>query len=72
VKCVSLDRAPGDTSARIVPQGLASWLVERTGAQMWMSQAEYFAAHAMRDGSSGFAFDRVVAMSSATGCPGRG
>jgi glyoxylase-like metal-dependent hydrolase (beta-lactamase superfamily II) len=50
--------------------GLASWLTERTGAPMWMPQAEYFAAHAMRDGSSGFAFDRVVAMFERNGLAG--
>jgi glyoxylase-like metal-dependent hydrolase (beta-lactamase superfamily II) len=50
--------------------GLAAWLTERTGAQMWMPQAEYFAAHAMRDGSSGFAFDRVVAMFERNGLAG--
>ena len=50
--------------------GLASWLIERTGAELWMSQAEYFAAHAMRDGSSGFAFDRVVAMFERNGLAG--
>jgi glyoxylase-like metal-dependent hydrolase (beta-lactamase superfamily II) len=50
--------------------GLASWLVERTGAQLWMPQAEYFAAHAMRDGSSGFGFDRVVAMFERNGLAG--
>src|SRR5713226_3980367 len=42
--------------------GLASWLAERTGAEFWMPQAEYFAAHAMREGSAGFGFDNVVAM----------
>jgi glyoxylase-like metal-dependent hydrolase (beta-lactamase superfamily II) len=50
--------------------GLASWLIERTGAEMWMSQAEYFAAHAMREGSAGFAFDRVVAMFERNGLAG--
>jgi len=50
--------------------GLASWLIERTGAQMWTPQAEYFAAHAMRDGTSGFAFDRVVAMFERNGLAG--
>jgi len=42
--------------------GLASWLTERTGAEFWMPQAEYFAAHAMREGSAGFGFDNAVAM----------
>ena len=50
--------------------GLASWLIERTGTQLWMPQAEYFAAHAMRDGSAGFAFDRVVAMFERNGLAG--
>jgi glyoxylase-like metal-dependent hydrolase (beta-lactamase superfamily II) len=50
--------------------GLASWLIERTGAQLWMPQAEYFAAHAMREGSAGFAFDRVVAMFQRNGLAG--
>jgi glyoxylase-like metal-dependent hydrolase (beta-lactamase superfamily II) len=42
--------------------GLASWLTERTGAEFWMPQAEYFAAHAMREGSAGFGFDNIIAM----------
>jgi glyoxylase-like metal-dependent hydrolase (beta-lactamase superfamily II) len=50
--------------------GLASWLIERTGAQLWMPQAEYFAAHAMREGSSGFGFDRVIAMFQRNGLAG--
>jgi glyoxylase-like metal-dependent hydrolase (beta-lactamase superfamily II) len=50
--------------------GLASWLIERTGAQLWMPQAEYFAAHAQRDGSSGFGFDRVIAMFQRNGLAG--
>ena len=50
--------------------GLASWLIERTGAQLWMPQAEYFAAHAMREGSAGFAFDKVVAMFERNGLAG--
>jgi len=50
--------------------GLAWWLVERTGAEFWMPQAEYFAAHAMREGSAGFAFDHVVAMFERNGLAG--
>jgi glyoxylase-like metal-dependent hydrolase (beta-lactamase superfamily II) len=42
--------------------GLASWLTERTGAEFWMPQAEYLAAHAMRDERAGFAFENVVSM----------
>jgi glyoxylase-like metal-dependent hydrolase (beta-lactamase superfamily II) len=50
--------------------GLASWLTERTGAQLWMPQSEYFAAHAMREGSSGFGFERVLAMFQRNGLAG--
>jgi glyoxylase-like metal-dependent hydrolase (beta-lactamase superfamily II) len=50
--------------------GLASWLTERTGAAFWMPQAEYFAAHAMREGSAGFAFDNVIAMFERNGLAG--
>ena len=50
--------------------GLASWLIERTGTQLWMSQAEYFAAHAMREEHSGFRFDRVLAMFQRNGLAG--
>ena len=50
--------------------GLASWLVERTGAEFWMAQAEYLAAHAMRDGSAGFGFDNVIAMFTRNGVAG--
>ena len=42
--------------------GLAAWLIGRTGAEFWMPQAEYLAAHAMREGRAGYAFDNVVAM----------
>ncbi len=42
--------------------GLAAWLSERTGAEFWMPQAEYFAAHAMREGQGGFGFDNTVSM----------
>jgi glyoxylase-like metal-dependent hydrolase (beta-lactamase superfamily II) len=42
--------------------GLAAWLSERTGAEFWMPQAEYFAAHAMREGQAGFGFDNTVSM----------
>ncbi len=42
--------------------GLALWLTERTGAEFWMPQAEYFAAHAMREGQAGFGFDNVISM----------
>jgi glyoxylase-like metal-dependent hydrolase (beta-lactamase superfamily II) len=71
------ERVAGRKVARLVVThhhpdhaGLASWLIERTGTQMWMSQSEYFAAHAMREGSAGFAFDRVVAMFERNGLTG--
>jgi len=50
--------------------GLASWLTERTGAEFWMPQAEYFAAHAMREGSAGFGFDNIMAMFEHNGLAG--
>ena len=74
---VLTERVAGRPVARLIVThhhpdhaGLASWLIERTGAQLWMPQAEYFAAHAMRDGSSGFGFDRVVAMFERNGLAG--
>jgi glyoxylase-like metal-dependent hydrolase (beta-lactamase superfamily II) len=50
--------------------GLALWLTERTGAEFWMPQAEYFAAHAQREGSAGFGFDNVIAMFTRNGVAG--
>jgi len=50
--------------------GLASWLLERTGAEFWMAQAEYLAAHAMRDGGAGYGFDNVIAMFTRNGVTG--
>ena len=50
--------------------GLALWLIERTAAEFWMPQAEYFAAHAMREGAAGFDFDKVVAMFKRNGLAG--
>jgi glyoxylase-like metal-dependent hydrolase (beta-lactamase superfamily II) len=50
--------------------GLAAWLMERTGAEFWMAQAEYLAAHAMRDGSAGYGFDNVIAMFTRNGVAG--
>ena len=50
--------------------GLAAWLVERTGAEFWMPQGEYLAAHAMRDGSAGYGFDNVIAMFTRNGIAG--
>jgi len=50
--------------------GLALWLTERTGAEFWMPQAEYFAAHAHREGSAGLGFDNVIAMFTRNGVAG--
>jgi glyoxylase-like metal-dependent hydrolase (beta-lactamase superfamily II) len=50
--------------------GLALWLTERTGAEFWMPQAEYFAAHAHREGAAGFGFDNVIAMFTRNGLAG--
>lgn len=50
--------------------GLALWLTERTGAEFWTPQAEYFAAHAQREGSAGFGFDNVIAMFKRNGIAG--
>jgi glyoxylase-like metal-dependent hydrolase (beta-lactamase superfamily II) len=50
--------------------GLALWLTERTGAEFWMPQAEYLAAHAMREGSAGYGFDNVIAMFTRNGIAG--
>jgi glyoxylase-like metal-dependent hydrolase (beta-lactamase superfamily II) len=50
--------------------GLAAWLIERTGAEFWMPQAEYFAAHAMREQTAGFAFDNAIAMFTRNGVTG--
>ena len=50
--------------------GLALWLTERTGAEFWMPQAEYLAAHAMREGAAGFDFDKVIAMFKRNGLAG--
>ena len=50
--------------------GLASWLIERTGAEFWMPQAEYLAAHAMRDGRAGYDFDNVISLFARNGLAG--
>jgi glyoxylase-like metal-dependent hydrolase (beta-lactamase superfamily II) len=34
--------------------GSAAWLVERTGAPMWMTTSEYLSAHAAHDDTAGF------------------
>ncbi|MSP97168.1 MAG: MBL fold metallo-hydrolase [Betaproteobacteria bacterium] len=34
--------------------GNAAWLVERFGCEMWMTQGEYFTAHAVMDNTAGY------------------
>ncbi|MEO7742746.1 MAG: MBL fold metallo-hydrolase [Usitatibacter sp.] len=40
--------------------GSAAWLVDRTGAPMWMTSTEYLSAHAAHDDAAGF--DRATGM----------
>jgi glyoxylase-like metal-dependent hydrolase (beta-lactamase superfamily II) len=40
--------------------GSAAWLVERTGAPMWMTTSEFLSAHAAHDDTAGF--DRATGM----------
>jgi len=42
--------------------GLAHWLCERFGATLWMSQAEYLTAHAIREGVAGYTPDNLLGM----------
>lgn len=42
--------------------GNAGWLVDRFDAQFWMAQAEYFSAHALRDGTAGYAREQLATM----------
>jgi len=42
--------------------GLAYWLCQRFGVTLWMSQAEYLTAHAIREGVAGYTPDNLLAM----------
>lgn len=42
--------------------GLTHWLCQRFGAMLWMSQAEYLTAHAIREGVAGFTPENLLAM----------
>ena len=42
--------------------GNAAWLLARSGAQFWMSQTEYLAAHALHDDQAGFGFEKFVTL----------
>jgi glyoxylase-like metal-dependent hydrolase (beta-lactamase superfamily II) len=47
--------------------GNAGWLCERFAAPLWMTQAEYLTAHAVRQGSSGYAPGATLALFRANG-----
>ena len=42
--------------------GLAHWLCQRFGVDLWMSQTEYLTAHALRESVAGYARDNLLAM----------
>jgi glyoxylase-like metal-dependent hydrolase (beta-lactamase superfamily II) len=42
--------------------GLAHWLCQRFDVTLWMSQAEYLTAHAIREGVAGYTPDNLLAM----------
>ncbi len=42
--------------------GLAHWLTQCTGAELWMTQGEYLTAHAVWDGRAGFGREPLVAL----------
>ncbi len=52
--------------------GSAAWLVERTGAPLWMTAAEYLSAHAARDDFAGFDRDNTIALYIANGMDAAG
>src|SRR6185312_8623887 len=47
--------------------GSAAWLVERTGAPMWMTATEYLSAHAAHDDGAGFDRDNTIELYIANG-----
>lgn len=50
--------------------GLAHWLCQRFGATLWMSQAEYLTAHAIREGVAGYTPDNLLGMYRRNGLAG--
>jgi len=50
--------------------GLAHWLCQRFGARLWMSQAEYLTAHAIREGVAGYTPSNLLAMYRRNGLAG--
>ena len=49
--------------------GSAGWLVERTGAPLWMTTAEYLSAHAAREDLGGFDRENTLELYFANGLP---
>jgi len=49
--------------------GLAHWLCERFGVTLWMSQAEYLTAHAIRENLAGYTPDNLLGMYRRNGLP---
>ena len=49
--------------------GSAAWLVERTGAALWMTAAEFLSAHAAHADVAGFDRENTVALYIANGVP---
>ena len=50
--------------------GQAAWLLGRSGAELWMPQAEFLAAHVLHEGLAGYAFDNVLALFRKNGLDG--
>ena len=50
--------------------GVAHWLCQRFGATLWMSQADYLAAHAIREGVAGYTLDNLLGMFRRNGLAG--
>ncbi len=47
--------------------GNAAWLCERLGAELWMTQAEYLTAHAVRNGIAGYTQQATLGLFRANG-----
>jgi len=47
--------------------GNAAWLCERLGAELWMTQAEYLTAHAVRNGIAGYTPQATLGLFRANG-----
>ncbi len=50
--------------------GQDAWLLGRSGAELWMPQAEFLTAHVLHEGLAGYAFEHVLAMFRANGLDG--